>query len=431
LDNKDFFLVKLIEIFGLYIHWPFCLSKCPYCDFNSHVRTDIDEEAWTDAFLRELNALAPQMNPDRFRLGSIFFGGGTPSLMPPTLVSALIREAKSLWSSEPNLEISLEANPNTFDQGRFVALRHAGINRLSLGIQSLQAEELQFLKRTHSARQAQQAMQCAQTLFPRYSFDLIYGLPQQRLETWQDTLSETLAFQPTHLSCYQLTFEPGTPFYQRFQKGELAYPPDEDALLFFHTTRRLLRRSGLIQYETSNYAKDDHQCAHNLIYWRSQAYLGIGPGAAGRWQQQDGRLAQANERIPEVWLRSVQEKGNGIQKLSPLSADEIFREWLMMGLRLKEGINLNTIRHLTGRPWQDWGLEDKIAQLQEAGLCTLKAEAPNLPLPADIHRHPSAQGAGRQPPKHKKRAVPKDDPHLRLTLKGHMRLNSVLSLLYL
>jgi len=266
--------------FGLYIHWPFCLAKCPYCDFNSHVRERIDHKRFQAALLQEMRWMAAQTRFEILPLKSIFFGGGTPSLMTPETVNALIQEAYSLWPVVEDLEITLEANPTSVEAEKFHHFKDAGVNRLSLGIQSLKSESLAFLGRRHTPEQSHQALQLAHKVFPRFSFDLIYALPNQTPDAWAEELACALdSYQPKHLSLYQLTYEPGTPFYTRFERGDLSTPPEDLAVALFEVTRTQTCARGLVGYEVSNYAMSGQESQHNLGYWRGYPYMGIGPGS--------------------------------------------------------------------------------------------------------------------------------------------------------
>lgn len=359
----------MTQDFGLYIHWPFCLSKCPYCDFNSHVRDRIDEDLWRRSLLQELIWSAQTYGRDR-RLVSIFFGGGTPSLMPASIVAALIDKARDLWEVAEDLEITLEANPTSAEAGRFQDFAQAGVNRLSLGIQALNQKDLTFLGRTHSADHTKEAIQMAAAIFPRFSFDLIYALPGQGVEAWRDTLEEALTLKPRHLSCYQLTYEPGTAFYPKFLRGELAYPHEDLAVELYETTGRILESHGLNAYEVSNYGAPGHECRHNLIYWRYQDYIGIGPGAHSRVSDPilQTKRALQTERAPETWLVQVEALGHGQKESTPLSPQEVFEEWMMMGLRLQEGIHTERCQTLTGRPFEAFVSSERQKALLEEGL---------------------------------------------------------------
>jgi len=319
---------------ALYIHWPFCLAKCPYCDFNSHVRDTVDMARWQDALIADM-AHEAALLPGR-RLTSIFFGGGTPSLMPPALVERLLAAAAQFWPFDPDIEITLEANPSSVEASRFAALAAAGINRVSLGIQALDDDTLRFLGRLHDAREGLAALEIAQRHFSRVSFDLIYARPDQTPALWQAELARALSFGTGHLSLYQLTIEPGTRFATLVREGKLS-PLDNDAAAdLFALTRSMTDEAGLPAYEISNHARAGEQSRHNLTYWRYGDYAGIGPGAHGR------RLGQATtrHRKPENWLSAVARDRHGVAEERVLSATEQASEALLMGLRLGEGVDL-------------------------------------------------------------------------------------------
>ncbi len=319
---------------ALYIHWPFCVSKCPYCDFNSHVRDGVDVEAWRTALKADMAYEAAQL-PGR-TLGSIFFGGGTPSLMPPALVAELISCAKTHWMPARDLEITLEANPSSVEAANFSALADAGVNRVSLGIQSFNDETLAFLGRAHSSQEAREAISIAQNAFKRVNIDFIYALPDQTAPQWREELSEILSIGTDHLSLYQLTIEPGTRFARLVEDGRLRPMPPDDAAELYEITSEMTQSAGFGHYETSNYAKPGQQSRHNLTYWRYGDYAGIGPGAHGR----RGGLATQRHKKPENWLAAVERNGHGIQEEIALTPQESAREALVMGLRLEDGIDL-------------------------------------------------------------------------------------------
>ena len=327
---------------ALYVHWPFCVSKCPYCDFNSHVRESVDQAAWRAAMLADLRheaALLP-----RRKLSSIFFGGGTPSLMPPETVAAVIGEAEKLWGFEPGVEITLEANPSSVEAARFADLAAAGVNRVSLGLQALNNDALKFLGRAHDVSEGLTALDTAQRHFARASFDLIYARPGQTLSAWEAELRRALSFGTEHLSLYQLTIEPGTRFATLFEKGELAeFDPDAAADLF-EATREIAAQAGLPAYEISNHARPGAESRHNLTYWRYGDYAGIGPGAHGR----RGGVATVRRKKPENWMSAVDRNAHGIEREDALSPHERGVEALLMGLRLDEGIDLTRIDALSG-----------------------------------------------------------------------------------
>ncbi len=327
---------------ALYIHWPFCVSKCPYCDFNSHVREGVDQDRWRAALLADMAHEAAATGPRR--LGSIFFGGGTPSLMPPATVAALIAAAVRHWPPVDDIEITLEANPSSVEAARFADLAAAGVNRVSLGLQALDEAALAFLGRAHSVREGLAALDVAQVAFGRVNFDLIYARPGQTQAAWAAELARAIGFGTGHLSLYQLTIEPGTRFAAMAARGDLApFDPDEGAALF-EATRALTTAAGLPAYEVSNHARLGEASRHNLTYWRYGDYAGIGPGAHGR----RGGLATVRHRKPENWLARVADRGDGIQSEDALTPAERATEALVMGLRMAEGVDLARIAAHTG-----------------------------------------------------------------------------------
>ncbi len=326
-----------MEPLALYIHWPFCLAKCPYCDFNSHVRDAVDHARFGRALRRELAWEAARLG--RRRLTSMFFGGGTPSLMQPELVAALIDDARSLFMPDADMEITLEANPTSVEAGRLAAFRSAGVNRVSLGIQSLDPAALAMLGRQHSADQAVAALDLARALFPRISFDLIYARPGQSLAAWRGELRQALELASDHLSLYQLTIEPGTVFEARHRRGEIAMPEPDHAAALYEATAEEAARFGLAPYEVSNYARPGSESRHNLAYWRYGDYAGIGPGAHGRVSVGGALLATRRHRAPEPWCERVERDGHGTTHEAPVAAEERTREMLLMGLRLTAGID--------------------------------------------------------------------------------------------
>jgi putative oxygen-independent coproporphyrinogen III oxidase len=324
-----------MEPLALYIHWPFCLAKCPYCDFNSHVRERIPQARFRAALRRELSWEAERLG--RRRLTSIFFGGGTPSLMEPDTVAMLIDDARRLFQSADDIEITLEANPTSVEAGRFMAFRDAGVNRVSIGVQSLDPAALQMLGRQHSAVQAIAALEKARAVFPRISFDLIYARPGQTLEAWRAELRQALALAADHLSLYQLTIEPGTKFEAMHRRGEVVLPDDDTAAALYQATAEEAGRFGLLPYEVSNYAVPGGESRHNLAYWRYGDYAGVGPGAHGRLTLAH-LTATRRHRAPEPWAERVERDGHGTVEEVTLAPTERAREMLLMGLRLTEGI---------------------------------------------------------------------------------------------
>ncbi len=357
---------------ALYVHWPFCVSKCPYCDFNSHVRSDVDHAQWAKALLADLSYEAGQL-PGR-TLGSIFFGGGTPSLMPPEMVARLIDAATAHWPAHDSIEISLEANPSSVEASRFADLALAGVNRVSLGLQALDDSALAFLGRAHDVHEGLAALATAQAQFARVSFDLIYARPDQSVEAWNSELRQALSYGTEHLSLYQLTIEPGTRFATLVAQGALTpADPDQGADLY-ECTRDLTQAAGLPAYEISNHAEIGAESRHNLTYWRYGDYAGIGPGAHGR----RGGLATVRHKKPENWLTAVARNGHGAQSETPLAPDEALTEALLMGLRLREGVELGRFADDGALP----ALIDRAAAscLTEAGfLCVTGSRLTALP----------------------------------------------------
>ena len=322
--------------FGLYVHWPFCRSKCPYCDFNSHVSDGIDQARWRRALLAELDWWIDRA--DKRRLTSIFFGGGTPSLMDPETVAQVIERAGTRLGFAGTPEITLEANPTSVEADRFAAYRQAGVNRVSLGVQALNQADLAFLGRQHGPAEALAAVATAARHFPRFSFDLIYARPGQSVADWREELKRALGHAGAHLSVYQLTIEPGTQFQTRFQRGEIAIPDEDLAADLYEATQEILEAAGMPAYEISNHARPGEESRHNLTYWRMEPYLGIGPGAHGRVRRDGAWHATRQARAPETWLQSVEAAGHGTAEETVLALDERRREILMMGLRLAEGV---------------------------------------------------------------------------------------------
>jgi putative oxygen-independent coproporphyrinogen III oxidase len=341
-----------MEPLALYIHWPFCLAKCPYCDFNSHVRERIPQARFRDALRRELAWEAERLG-DR-RLTSIFFGGGTPSLMEAETVAALIGDAKRSFTPADDIEITLEANPTSVEAARFAALQQAGVNRVSIGVQSLDQAALQMLGRQHSAAQAVAALEIARRIFPRISFDLIYTRPDQTLVDWRAELRQALDLAADHLSLYQLTIEPGTKFEAMHRRGEIVLPDDDTAAALYEATAEEAGRFGLLPYEVSNYARPGSESRHNLAYWHYADYAGIGPGAHGRITLSPPHvLATRRHRAPEMWAELVERDGHAAVETTPLDPIERAREMLLMGLRLTEGIGRVRFAARTGLALDD------------------------------------------------------------------------------
>ena len=337
------------EPFGVYLHWPFCLSKCPYCDFNSHVRdAAIDEARFVRAFETEIASTAARA-PGR-TVSTIFFGGGTPSLMQPSTVGAILDAVGKHWTVAPDIEVTLEANPTSVEATRFKGYRAAGVNRVSLGVQALNDASLKALGRLHTAQEALDAVAIARSVFDRYSFDLIYARPDQTPEMWAAELNHAIAEAAEHLSLYQLTIEPETPFHALHAAGKLVIPDDDLGRALYDTTLETCERAGLPAYEISNHARPGAECRHNLVYWRAHEYAGIGPGAHGRLDIEGYRRAIATEKRPESWLMRVESLGNGIVTDDLLSREERADEFLLMGLRLAEGIDPARYTAVAGKP---------------------------------------------------------------------------------
>jgi putative oxygen-independent coproporphyrinogen III oxidase len=356
---------------AVYIHWPFCRSKCPYCDFNSHVRAHVDAARWTRALLCDLDHQAA-LAPGR-KVGSVFFGGGTPSLMPPETVAALLERARSRWAVMPDLEVTLEANPNSAEADRFQAFAAAGVNRLSLGVQALDPAALRLLGRAHDRREAIAAIERARETFPRFSFDLIYARPDQSVAAWRDELSEALNLAGDHLSLYQLTIEAGTAFATLTRRGELVLPDEETAVAMFEATQDRLSAAGLPAYEISNHARPGAECRHNLAYWRYQDYAGIGPGGHGRLTRNGGKFATRQYRLPEKWLAAVEAVGTGLEETAAIDRDTAIEEMLMMGLRLVEGVPRARLEGAAGQAIEML-LGDNLPPLIDGGFLTLDVE---------------------------------------------------------
>jgi putative oxygen-independent coproporphyrinogen III oxidase len=349
--------------FGVYVHWPFCLSKCPYCDFNSHVRhAAIDEARFVRAFAAEIAATSARV-PGREAV-SIFFGGGTPSLMQPATVGAILEAIARHWTLAPDVEVTLEANPTSVEATRFRGYRAAGVNRVSLGVQALDDGALAALGRLHTAAEALAAVAIARATFPRYSFDLIYARPEQTVAAWRDELARAIGEAGDHLSLYQLTIEPDTPFASLHAAGKLATPDDDTARALYDATQDVCAAHGLPAYEISNHARPGGECRHNLVYWRYGEYAGIGPGAHGRLDGGGRRHATATEKNPEQWLALVEARGHGLVVDETLTRTEQSDELLLMGLRLAEGIELARYADVAGKPLDP----EQIADLVQGGL---------------------------------------------------------------
>ena len=354
--------------FAVYVHWPFCLSKCPYCDFNSHVRHEAPDEArFARAIAAEIAHAAASTGPREVM--SIFFGGGTPSLMQPATVASILEAIARHWSFASDCEITLEANPTSVEADHFRGYRSAGVNRVSLGVQSLDDDALKALGRLHTTAEALAAVTVAKAAFPRVSFDLIYARPGQTPAAWKEELMRALAEAAEHLSLYQLTIEEGTPFAALHRSGRLAVPDAEAARALWDVTQDTCEAAGLPAYEISNHARPSAECRHNLVYWRSGEYAGVGPGAHGRIEDASARRATATERHPERWLARVEQFGHGLIVDEPLGRIERTDEFLLMGLRLAEGIDRQRYARLAGRNFDP----GRVAALEEQGLVEVTA----------------------------------------------------------
>ncbi len=354
----------MLQDFGLYIHWPYCVRKCPYCDFNSHVTTSLPEEAYLQAALAELDQLKEWTG---FRtLKTIYFGGGTPSLMHPETVAQLIEKAKELYDVDPHIEITLEANPQSVEIEKFRGFQEAGVNRLSLGIQSLEDEALQFLGRPHTAAEGLKAIETAEKIFERYTFDLIYARSHQALSDWERELKRALPLTQGHLSLYQLTIEPNTPFARDHALGRLEIPGEDLSVDFYEKTCQIMEEHGYHAYEVSNYAKPGQASQHNLLYWKSQEWGAVGPGAHGRIHVNGKRHLLRRHRAPEIWMKRAM-KGEGHTHLEPLSEETQAEEAVMMGLRLERGIDLQEIHKILGFNLETYLDQENLAFLTEGG----------------------------------------------------------------
>ncbi|HMK91042.1 MAG TPA: radical SAM family heme chaperone HemW [Methylocystis sp.] len=346
--------------FGVYVHWPFCLSKCPYCDFNSHVRRgEIDEDRFVEAFRAEI-AHRASLAPGR-EARSVFFGGGTPSLMSPATVAAILEAISRHWRLAKDVEITLEANPTSVEAARFRSFKAAGVNRVSLGIQALSDIDLKSLGRQHSVAEALAALKVANSVFERTSFDLIYARPGQTPATWRKELDIALTYVTDHISLYQLTIEPETMFERMLEAGKLALPSPDAQRDLWDVTQEATARAGLPAYEVSNHARPGAECRHNLIYWRYGEYAGVGPGAHGRLDTPAGRRAQATEKHPEMWLTCVETDGHGLVEDELLNPEQLGDEFLLMGLRLKEGVDPLRYQLLTGKALQSTRIADLVS----------------------------------------------------------------------
>jgi putative oxygen-independent coproporphyrinogen III oxidase len=349
--------------FGVYIHWPFCAAKCPYCDFNSHVRHQpVDQERFAAAFATELATMRGRTGPKT--VTSIFLGGGTPSLMKPETVAAVLDAVAANWTVAGGAEVTLEANPSSVEASRFRGYRAAGVNRVSLGVQALNDADLKFLGRLHNVAEALTAIGLAREIFPRLSFDLIYARPGQTLEAWANELDEAIGHAADHLSLYQLTIEEGTPFHALHAAKKFAIPGPDLAADLYAITHEVTAARGLPAYEISNHARPGAESRHNLTYWRYGEYVGVGPGAHGRFVERGRRIVTITEKMPETWLNLVEAKGHGITGGETLTRSEEVDEFLLMGLRLTEGIDLARYEELAGRPFST----PRLSTLEDEGL---------------------------------------------------------------
>jgi len=353
---------------AIYIHWPFCVSKCPYCDFNSHVGDTQHQEQWRSAYQRELEHYAALL-PDR-TITSVFFGGGTPSLMEARTVESVLQNIARLWRVDAQVEITLEANPSSVESDKFADFRQAGVNRLSLGVQSLREEALKFLGRAHDASEAKRAISLAAQHFPRFSFDLIYARQGQTPQEWRQELNEALLLAGDHLSLYQLTIEPHTQFHTRTRRGETLTAPDEYAVSMYETTQEIMDAAKMPAYEISNHARPGQDSRHNLTYWHYEDYIGVGPGAHGRYVYNDTRQGTENHRAPDIWLQQTTQQGHGIKTNDDIGKQDAMREALMMGLRLSEGIDLQKWYAKFATLLPNFLPVDRLARLQEEGYIT-------------------------------------------------------------
>jgi putative oxygen-independent coproporphyrinogen III oxidase len=349
--------------FGVYLHWPFCAAKCPYCDFNSHVRHHaIDQERYAAAFMREMVTMRERTGPKTVK--SIFLGGGTPSLMEPRIVAALLDAVAGYWTVPANIEVTLEANPSSVEADRFRGYRAGGVNRVSLGVQALNDRDLKFLGRLHNVEEALKAIGLAREIFPRLSFDLIYARPDTSLAEWERELNEAIGYAADHLSMYQLTIEEGTPFSALHRAGKIAMPTGEHSADLYALTQEVTAARGLPSYEVSNHAAPGAESRHNLVYWRYGEYAGIGPGAHGRFMEGEARSVTIAEKVPERWLEMVETSGTGVVEEERLTQLQQADEMLMMGLRLTEGIDIPRYESLGARPFN----RQRLSGLQEQGM---------------------------------------------------------------
>jgi len=363
MNHSDHGLGKAEIGFGVYVHWPFCMAKCPYCDFNSHVRHQaVDQPRFAAAFAHEMATMRERTG--QRTVSSIFLGGGTPSLMQPETVASILNEIARNWHVPNNIEITLEANPTSVEADRFRGYRAAGVNRVSLGVQALNDPDLRRLGRMHNVEEALVAIKLAREIFPRLSFDLIYARPDQTIEAWREELAKAISYAADHLSLYQLTIEEGTPFYNLWKAGKLVTPDADHAALLYQETQEVTAQHGLPAYEISNHAVAGAESQHNLVYWRYGEYVGVGPGAHGRFIENGTRTVTITERHPETWVQNVETIGHGVVEEEFLTHEQEGDEFLLMGLRLVEGIDLARYERLTGHSVK----ESRVISLAEQGL---------------------------------------------------------------
>jgi len=356
---------------SIYIHYPFCKSKCPYCDFNSHVYQTIDHQSFLQGYLNELDFFAKKIGKRKIK--TIFFGGGTPSLMPIFLIEGILKKISQIWQIDKNCEISLEANPTSFEAKKFQEIKLAGVNRLSIGIQSLDDKNLKFLGRNHNAKEAINTIETAAKIFDNFSFDLIYALPNQNINDWKKELKQAIKFNTKHLSLYQLTIEKGTKFYRDFLDKKFIMLDENISAEFYETTNQITKENGFDCYEISNYCKKDFSCKHNLVYWQGADYLGIGAGAHSRiyLENEKERSSIFMTHEPNLWLKKTQTEKNGIQKIEKISQENLLEELILMGLRLKNGItNKIFLKHFNKKINQLINLE-KLENLKKAKLISI------------------------------------------------------------
>ncbi len=356
------------NLLSIYIHYPFCLSKCPYCDFNSHVSKEINHQDFLRAYEIELENFCKKVGVRKIK--TIFFGGGTPSLMPLELVAGILAKINNLWQIDESCEISMEANPTSFEAQKFQDLRKIGINRLSLGIQALNDEDLKFLGRNHTAKESLQTIEIAAKIFDNFSFDLIYARPKQSLESWQKELETAISFNTKHLSLYQLTIEKGTQFFSDFKNKKFTIPDEEKAAQFYELTENITASAGFKSYEISNYAKENYECAHNLTYWRGLDYIGVGAGAHSRiyFKNCKNRQAINMQCAPKAWLESVFKNAWGVQKITEIQKEELLEELILMALRLQEGLREELIFWHFQKNFNEIFLMEKLQKLQKQQL---------------------------------------------------------------